>query len=89
MSLRLWQIVLLALAVVLSGFAVISVTQQTRNVTTQLQMAESRQWFLRNESSRLLLELSTYTRMDRVDEISADMDMVAASPTQIRVVPNE
>jgi cell division protein FtsL len=89
MSLRLWQIVLLALAVVLSGFAVISVTQQTRNVTTQLQMAESRQWFLRDESSRLLLELSTYTRMDRVDEISADMDMVAASPTQIRVVPNE
>lgn len=89
MSLRLWQVILLALAVVLSGFAVIGVTQQTRNVTTQLQVAESRQWFLRDESSRLLLELSTYTRMDRVDDISADMDMVAASPTQIRVVPNE
>ena len=89
MSLRLWQVILLALAVVLSGFAVIGVTQQTRNVTTQLQVAESRQWFLRDESSRLLLELSTYTRMDRVDDISADMDMGAASPTQIRVVPSE
>lgn len=89
MSLRLWQVILLALAVVLSGFAVISVTQQTRNVTTQLQVAESRQWFLRDESSRLLLELSTYTRMDRVDDISAEMGMVAASPTQIQVVPNE
>ncbi len=89
MSLRIWQVILLALAVVLSGFAVIGVTQQTRNVTTQLQVAESRQWFLRDESSRLLLELSTYTRMDRVDDISADMDMVAASPTQIRVVPSE
>ncbi|MDG0978931.1 MAG: cell division protein FtsL [Halieaceae bacterium] len=89
MSLRLWRVILLALAVMLSGFAVISVTQQTRNVTTQLQVAESRQWFLRDESSRLLLELSTYTRMDRVDQIGADMGMVAASPTQIRVVPNE
>lgn len=89
MSLRMWQVILLALAVVLSGFAVIGVTQQTRNVTTQLQVAESRQWFLRDESSRLLLELSTYTRMDRVDDISADMGMVAASPTQIRVVPSE
>lgn len=89
MSLRLWQVILLALAVVLSGFAVISVTQQTRNVTTQLQVAESRQWFLRDESSRLLLELSTYTRMDRVDDISAEMGMLAASPTQIQVVPNE
>ena len=89
MSLRLWQVILLAFAVVLSGFAVISVTQQTRNVTTQLQVAESRQWFLRDESSRLLLELSTYTRMDRVDDISAEMGMVAASPTQIQVVPNE
>jgi cell division protein FtsL len=58
-------------------------------MTTQLQVAESRQWFLRDESSRLLLELSTYTRMDRVDQIGADMGMVAASPTQIRVVPNE
>lgn len=89
MSLRMWQVILLALAAVLSGFAVIGVTQQTRNVTTQLQVAESRQWFLRDESSRLLLELSTYTRMDRVDDISADMGMVAASPTQIRVVPSE
>lgn len=89
MSLRLWQVILLAFAVLLSGFAIIGVTQETRNVTTQLQVAESRQWFLRDESSRLLLELSTYTRMDRVDEISADMDLVPASPTQIRVVPSE
>lgn len=89
MSLRLWQLLLLALAVLLSGFAVISVTQATRNVTTELQVAENRQWFLRDESSRLLLELSTYTRMDRVDQIGAEMGMLAASPTQIQVVPNE
>lgn len=89
MNLRMWRVFLLAFSVVLSAFAVVSVTQQTRNVTTQLQVAESRQWFLRDESSRLLLELSTYTRMDRVDDIGADMGMVAASPTQIKVVPNE
>ncbi len=89
MSLRLWQLLLLVLAVLLSGFAVISVTQATRNVTTELQVAENRQWFLRDESSRLLLELSTYTRMDRVDQIGAEMGMLAASPTQIQVVPNE
>jgi cell division protein FtsL len=73
----------------LSGFAVISVTQETRNLTSRLQLAESRQWFLRDESSRLLLELSTYTRMDRVDAISAEMGMVPASPTQIQVMPSE
>jgi cell division protein FtsL len=47
---------------------------------------EARQWFLRDESSRLLLELSAYTQMSRVDSIAAQMDLVSPSPSEIRVV---
>jgi cell division protein FtsL len=76
----------LALLNLFSGIAVIASTQDARNLTSRLQVLEARQWFLRDESSRLLLELSAYTQMSRVDSIAAQMDLVSPSPSEIRVV---
>jgi cell division protein FtsL len=77
---------LLALLNVISGFAVVASTQDARNLTSRLQVLEARQWFLRDESSRLLLELSAYTQMSRVDSIAAQIEFVSPSPSEIRVV---
>jgi len=76
----------LALLNLISGLAVVASTQDTRNLTSRLQVLEARQWFLRDESSRLLLELSAYTQMSRVDSIAAQIDLVSPSPSEIRVV---
>ena len=76
----------LALLNLVSGLAVVASTQDARNLTSRLQVLEARQWFLRDESSRLLLELSAYTQMSRVDAISAKIYLVSPSPSEIRVV---
>ena len=69
MIIRAWHLVLLSCAVLATAFAVVAVTQVNRGVTGELQRAEAQQWFLRDESVRLALELSTSARMDRVDRI--------------------
>ena len=76
----------LVLLNLVSGLAVVASTQDARNLTSRLQVLEARQWFLRDESSRLLLELSAYTQMSRVDAIAAKIDLVSPSPSEIRVV---
>ena len=76
----------LALLNLISGLAVVASTQDARNLTSRLQVLEAHQWFLRDESSRLLLELSAYTQMSRVDSIAAQIDLVSPSPSEIRVV---
>ena len=76
----------LAFLNLISGLAVVASTQDARNQTSRLQVLEARQWFLRDESSRLLLELSAYTQMSRVDSIAAQIDLVSPSPSEIRVV---
>ncbi len=86
MIIRAWHLVLLSCAVLATAFAVVAVTQVNRGVTGELQRAEAQQWFLRDESGRLALELSTYARMDRVDRISREMDMVEPSQSGIVVV---
>ncbi len=66
----LWLNVAALLLVLLSCFAVIHSTHATRELYTQLQVLESRQWHLQEDYGRLLLEESTWASHYRVEKVA-------------------
>jgi cell division protein FtsL len=60
------------LLVVLSAFAIIGSTHQSRGSYAQLQELEAQRWYLEEEYSRLLLEQSTWASHNRIESAAGD-----------------
>ena len=82
-----WGVVTLSVLVLLSAFAVIHSTHACRELYKQLQVLESRQWYLQEDYGRLLLEESTWASHYRVEKVArADLDMVEPDLATYKVV---
>lgn len=66
----LWGNAALLSLILLSTFAVIHSTHACRELYTQLQVLESRQWYLQEDYGRLLLEESTWASHYRVEKVA-------------------
>lgn len=77
-----------ALALVLaSAFAVIHSTHACRDLYTQLQVLESRQWHLQEDYGRLLLEESTWASHHRVEKVArSKLDMAEPDLAHYKMV---
>ncbi len=85
-SLRWLNLGVLAL-VVISAFAVIHSTHACRDLYTQLQVLESRQWHLQEDYGRLLLEESTWASHHRVEKVArTELRMAEPALEHYRVV---
>ncbi len=83
-----WGNAVLMALVVLSAFAVIHSTHACRELYTQLQVLESRQWYLQEDYGRLLLEESTWASHHRVEKVArSDLQMVEPDLATYKVVP--
>lgn len=66
----LWGNVCAGLLLLASAFAVIHSTHACRELYTQLQTLEARQWHLQEDYGRLLLEESTWASHYRVEKVA-------------------
>ncbi|MFK7829179.1 MAG: cell division protein FtsL [Congregibacter sp.] len=90
MSIALRSVCVLAmlLGVVLSAFAVIASTHQTRALYAGLQDYEAERWDLEEEHSRLLIEQSTWASHNRIESEAGDaLGLGIPSHAQTRLVP--
>lgn len=75
------------LMVVLSAFAIIGNTHQSRGFYAQLQDLEARRWYLEEEYSRLLLEQSTWASHNRIESVAGDsLGLVVPGHDRTRLV---
>lgn len=75
------------LLVLVSAFALIHSTHGCRELYTQLQVLESRQWHLQEDYGRLLLEESTWASHHRVEKVAREeLGMTEPDLASYRVV---
>ncbi len=72
MSLRLFLLVLLAVAVIGSGIAVVHARQQHRQAYVELTRLERSRDELNIEFSRLQLEQATWSETNRIEQIATE-----------------
>ncbi len=72
MSLRLFVLVLLAVAVIGSGIAVVHARQQHRQAYVELTRLERSRDELNIEFSRLQLEQATWSETNRIEQIATE-----------------
>jgi cell division protein FtsL len=82
-----WMALLLVL-VLLSAFAVIASTHQSRDLYAELQGHEAQRWYLEEEYSRLLLEQSTWASHYRIEtEAGEALGLAIPGHERTRLVP--
>lgn len=82
-----WINLALAVAILLSAFAVIQSTHACRDLYTRLQELEAQQWHLQEDYGRLLLEESTWASHYRVERVArSELKMVEPDLSLYRVV---
>ena len=75
------------LLVLVSAFAVIHSTHACRDLYTQLQVLESRQWHLQEDYGRLVLEESAWASHYRVEKVArGELGMVEPDLAHYKVV---
>ena len=73
--------------ILLSAFAVIHATHSCRAFYAELQKLESRQWHLKEDYGRLLLEQSTWASHHRVETVAREaLQMAPPQLSDFRVV---
>ncbi|MEH6585363.1 MAG: cell division protein FtsL [Halioglobus sp.] len=83
----LWMNISVLLLVLLSSFAVIHSTHACRELYTQLQVLESRQWHLQEDYGRLVLEESTWASHYRVEKVArGELGMAEPDLARYKVV---
>ncbi len=83
-----WANVALMALVLLSAFAVIHSTHACRELYKELQVLESRQWYLQEDYGRLLLEESTWASHHRVEKVArGELGMVEPDLATYKLVP--
>ncbi len=82
-----WGNTVLGLLVLVSAFAVIHSTHACRDLYTELQELEARQWHLQEDYGRLLLEESTWASHYRVEKVArAELQMAEPDLNLYKVV---
>ena len=75
------------LLILLSAFTVIHATHSCRALYAEMQKLESRQWHLKEDYGRLLLEQSTWASHHRVENVARDeLGMAPPELVDFRVV---
>lgn len=83
-----WMNLAALLLVLLSAFAVIHSTHACRDLYTQLQVLESRQWHLQEDYGRLVLEESAWASHYRVEKVArGDLGMAEPDLARYKVIP--
>ena len=83
-----WMNLAALLLVLLSAFAVIHSTHACRDLYTQLQVLESRQWHLQEDYGRLVLEESAWASHYRVEKVArGELGMAEPDLARYKVIP--
>ena len=82
-----WANLGLGALVIVSAFSVIHSTHACRELYTQLQELEARQWYLQEDYGRLLLEESTWASHYRVERVArGELKMAEPDLARYRVL---
>lgn len=85
-----WVLLVILLAIFLTGLAMVNVTQQHRQMSRELQDLRERVYLKEEERGRLLLEISTFGLADRIERVAREeLQMRAPEPEEIVVVRND
>ncbi|MEL7043595.1 MAG: cell division protein FtsL [Pseudomonadota bacterium] len=77
----------LALAALVTAFAIIASTHRVRGAYAELQTLEGQRWYLEEEHSRLLLEQGTWSSHHRIaTEAREVLGLVTPGPESVRVL---
>ncbi len=85
-----WALLILLLAIFLTGLVMVDVTQQHRQMSRELQELRERVYLQEEERGRLLLEISTFGLADRIERVAREeLRMRVPEPEEIVVVRND
>lgn len=84
-----YALLVILLAIFLTGLTMVDVTQQHRRMSRELQELREQVYLQEEERGRLLLEISTFGLADRIERVAReDLRMRMPEPEEIVVVHN-
>lgn len=85
-----YALLVILLAIFLTGLAMVNVTQQHRQMSRELQELREQVYLQEEERGRLLLEISTFGLADRIERVAREeLRMRMPEPEEIVVVRND
>lgn len=86
----IYALLVILLAIFLTGLAMVNVTQQHRQMSRKLQELREQVYLQEEERGRLLLEISTFGLADRIERVAREeLRMRMPEPEEIVVVHND
>ena len=85
-----YALLVILLAIFLTGLAMVDITQQHRQMSRELQELREQVYLQEEERGRLLLEISTFGLADRIERVAREeLRMRMPKPEEIVLVHND